>query len=82
MPRTRHFGRLAVALLLGLVLAACGKKSPLEYPLSYEQITPVTEEGRKAFDPPRDAEGRPIEPKSQRGPVPLVKSTPFDVILN
>ena len=77
-----RFRRLAMALALGLAVSGCGKKSAIEYPVSLEQVTPWEEEGRKAIDPPRDAEGRPIEPKSNRQPVPIVKSLPLDVILN
>jgi len=74
--------RLVLALGVALAVSACGKKSPLEYPVSYDQINPLTEEGRKAIDPPRKENGQPIEPQSTRGPKPLFKSLPVDVILN
>lgn len=74
--------RLALALCLALAVSACGKKSPIEYPVSLDQVTPWNEEGRKAIDPPRDANGKVIEPKTSRQPVPPLRSLPIDVILN
>lgn len=74
--------RLALALCLALAVSACGKKSPIEYPVSFDQVTPWEEEGRKAIDPPRDANGKVIEPKSSRQPVAPLRSLPIDVILN
>ena len=74
--------RLALALCRALAVSACGKKSPIEYPVSLDQVTPWNEEGRKAIDPPRDANGKAIEPKTSRQPVPPLRSLPIDVILN
>ncbi|MBX9619428.1 MAG: hypothetical protein K2X10_09795 [Hyphomicrobiales bacterium] len=74
--------RLALALCLALAVSACGKKSPIEYPVSLDQVTPWNEEGRKAIDPPRDANGKVIEPESSRQAVPPLRSLPIDVILN
>ena len=74
--------RLVILCGLALAVTACGKKNALVFPVALDQVTPWTEDGQRAIDPPRDDKGRVIEPQSKPRPTPAFKSTPFDVILN
>lgn len=74
--------RLVLMMSFAVALASCGKKTALEHPITLDQVNPLTEEGRKAIDPPRDGEGKLIEPQGSRRPTPAFKSFPLDVILN
>lgn len=77
--------RLAGLLVLAALaagLSACGRRTALETPVSIDQAVPWTEEGRRAMNPPRNADGRPERVPSRPAPVPLRSDFPLDPILN
>lgn len=63
---------LVVAVLASGLLAACGKRGPLEAPPTQEQI-----------DKARNRDGTPRRPEGTRGPIqPPKRSLPIDFILD
>jgi hypothetical protein len=62
-------------------LGGCGRRTALETPVSWDQATPLTEEGQRAMNPPRDERGRPQRAPSNPGPVPAAQSFPLDFLL-
>lgn len=73
---------LLILVALAAGLSACGRRTALETPVRIEQAVPWTEEGRRAMNPPRDAEGRPERVESRRTPEPMRRDFPLDPLLN
>ncbi len=67
-------------LALGL-LTACGRKAPLDTPVSIDQATPGTAAAEEARNPPLGPDGKPVKPRTQAGPKPAAHSFPLDPLL-
>lgn len=82
LPRfTGHMLAIIALALVTTSLSGCGRRTGLETPVSWDQATPLTEEGRRAMNPPRDERGRPQRVPSNPGPVPAAQSFPLDFLL-
>jgi predicted small lipoprotein YifL len=73
---------LLILLAVAAALSACGRRTALETPVSIDQTVPWTEDGRRAMNPPRDADGRPERVPSRPQPEPLRRDFPLDPLLN
>lgn len=71
-----------VALALGLTLAGCGVKGPLDTPVERRQAIPGTIEDKAARNPPKGKDGKPVSPPTMPGPRPTSQSFPLDFLLN
>ncbi|MGF2049579.1 lipoprotein, partial [Lactococcus lactis] len=76
--------RLAVAVLIGLtlVLAACGRKSALDIPVSADEAVPWTPAGQAAMVIQRDANGKVIQPPTQPRVTPASRTFILDPLLD
>lgn len=73
----------ALALVvLSLSLASCGRRGPLDTPVSYEQALPGTPEAQAAAHPPIGPDGKPVPVPVLDGPQPAARSFPLDPLLN
>lgn len=70
-----------VAAFALLALAACGRKTGLDTPVSFDQVTPFTEAGRQAISPPRDERGREQSVPTQPRPTPVGPSFVLDPLI-
>jgi predicted small lipoprotein YifL len=71
---------LVVAFAL-LALSACGRRTGLDTPVSFDQVTPFTEAGRQAISPPRDERGREQTVPTRPRPTPPSPSFVLDPLI-
>ncbi len=78
---TRSLAPLLIVAALAAGLTACGRRSALDVPQTLEQALPGTPQDGAARNPPRDAEGRPMEPGRLPAIRPMTDRFVLDPIL-
>jgi predicted small lipoprotein YifL len=76
----RFFAALVI-FAIAAALAGCGRRSALDTPFTAEEAMPGTPQDQAARNPPRDKDGRPIQPETKPGPTPAMRSFPLDPLL-
>lgn len=82
MRMTNKIALMFATLTVVLCITGCGRRGPLDTPVSYEQATPGSAAAQAAVHPPIGPDGKPIPPLTQPEPQPAARSFPLDPLLD